>query len=63
MDAFSKMVGKLGEETETPQPESREVSKLTVAALGAPSQSRLANVGTAAGGSRRGMKEVSVIGW
>ena len=62
MDAFNKMVGKLGE-VDTPQPESREVSKLTGISLGAPSQSRLANTGTAAGGSRKVTKEVRGRAW
>ncbi|KAL8604445.1 hypothetical protein ACOMHN_042274 [Nucella lapillus] len=45
MDSFHKVVGRLGEEADTPQPEWREVSKLTVATLGGPSQSRLAILG------------------
>ena len=62
MDSFNKLVGKLGEEPETPQPESRELSKLTAATMGGPSQSRLANITTATAVSRKVTKEVRLIG-
>ena len=41
MDSFNKMLGKLGEVSNTPLPESREASKLTGLALVMPSVSRM----------------------